>query len=212
MPSSYRFLYLLGFTPWERMASSPAIIDQLGRLFAREEEERAAEERRALDLGCGSGNWAVALAKRGWRVTGIDFVPKALRRARERAEKAGVAVEFIEADVTELDQAGIGSGFPFLLDIGLFHDEFNDEQRAAMGRLVTEVASHDAALLMMAWTPGKRGPLPRGASEADIEAAYPGWEIVDHELMDLSDPGVPKYVKRAEPRFYRLRRRPAPAR
>jgi SAM-dependent methyltransferase len=203
--STYRFLYLVGFTPWERMASSP-IADQLDRMFAREEAERDPSERRALDLGCGSGNWAVALAKRGWEVTGIDFVPKALRRARRRAEEEGVAVDLIQGDATKLREAGVGSAFPLLLDIGLFHDELSDEQRRQMGREVSAVAAPEAALLMMAWKPGKRGPLPRGASQDDIESAYPGWEVVDQEPMDVSFRGVPGYVKRAEPRFYRLRR------
>ena len=205
MSSTYRLLYLVGFTPWERMARSP-IAGQLDRLFAREEAERGPSGRRVLDLGCGSGNWAVALAKRGWKVTGIDFVPKALRRARRRAEEASVDVDWIQADVTRLSHARVGSGFPFLLDIGLFHDELSDEQRAEMGREVSAVAAPDATLLTMAWKPAERRFLPRGASQADIEAAYPDWKIVDQEPMDVSFPGAPGYVKRAEPRFYRLRR------
>ena len=74
------------------------------------------------------------LARRGWEVTGVDIVPKALRRARERVEAAGVEVRLVEGDVTRLGAAGVGFGFPFLIDFGLFHDELNDEQRAAMGR------------------------------------------------------------------------------
>jgi SAM-dependent methyltransferase len=204
MSVAYRILYLVGYTPWERMANSP-IADQLNRLFAREEAERAPSARRVLDLGCGSGNWAIALAKRGWDVTGIDFVPKALRRARRRADEEGVRVKLIRGDVTELRERDVGSEFPFLLDIGLFHDELSEEQRAQMGREVGAVAAGDATLLMMAWKPGKRGPLPRGASQEEIETAYPDWEIVDQEPMDVSFGGVPGYVKKAEPRFYRLR-------
>ena len=56
----------------------------------------------ALDLGCGSGIWAVELARRGWQVTGVDFVPKALRRARARAKEAGVELRLLEGDVTSL--------------------------------------------------------------------------------------------------------------
>jgi SAM-dependent methyltransferase len=204
MSLAYRILYLVGYTPWERMASSQPIVDQLARLFSREEADLKPERRRVLDLGCGSGNWSVALAKRGWKVTGVDFVPKALRRARRRAEEAGVDVNLIQADVTKLSNAGVGSGLPFFLDIGLFHDELSDEQRAELGREVTAIAATDATLLIMAWTPGKRGPLPRGASQAEIEAAYPTWEVVDQEPMETA--GAPGYVVRAEPRFYRLRR------
>jgi hypothetical protein len=75
--------------------------------------------------------------------------------------------------VTTLRAAAVGSGYPFLLDFGVFHDELTDGQRAAMGREVTAVAAPGATLLMIAWARRRRGPLPRGANRSDIEAAYP---------------------------------------
>ncbi len=204
MSLAYRILYAVGFTPWEQMAE-PQIARQITGLFAREEEGLEPPYGRALDLGCGSGIWTVALAQRGWKVTGVDFVPKALRRARERAEQAEVEVELLEGDVTKLDAAGVGSGFRLLVDFGCFHDELSDEQRREEGREATAAAAPGATLLMMSWKPGRRGPLPRGASLEDIQAAFPEWSPVDDEAMDLPS-GAPGYVKRAEPRFYRLRR------
>lgn len=65
------------------------MADQIAGLFAREEEGREPPYGKVLDLGCGSGIWAVKAPERGWQVTGVDFVPKALRRARERARDAG---------------------------------------------------------------------------------------------------------------------------
>jgi hypothetical protein len=80
-----------------------------------------------------------------------------------------------------------------------------DEQRKAMGREVSALAAPEATLLMMAWAPGRRGPLPRGASRGDIEAAYPEWEVVDEEAFDLSEAWFFRYVRSADPRFYWLR-------
>ena len=54
---------------------------------------------RALDLACGAGRNAVWLARRGWRVTAVDFSDVALRAAREHAAAAAVSVEWLEADV-----------------------------------------------------------------------------------------------------------------
>ena len=109
--------------------------------------------------------------------------------------------------MTKLGATAVGSGFPFLLDFGVFHDELTDEQRAAMGREVTAVAARGATLLMMAWAPRRRGPLPRGASRGDIEAAYPDWTVVDEQAFDVSGAPFYRHVKNADPRFYRLRRK-----
>jgi SAM-dependent methyltransferase len=204
MSIAYRILYAVGFTPWEQMAH-PRIADQIAKLFAAEEEGREAPYGRALDLGCGSGIWSVALARRGWQVTGIDFVPKAVRRAEARARDAGADVSFLEGDVTDLEAAGVDPGYRLLLDFGCFHDELSDEQRGAEGREASRIAAPGATLLLMAWEPGRRGPLPRGASEEEIAAAFADWELVDHTPMDFPD-AAPGYVKRAGPRFYRLRR------
>ena len=206
MSVAYRILYGIGVTPWEQIAGLPDVTDRISALFAREEAGREPPYGPVLDLGCGSGIWAVKLAARGWQVTGIDAVPKALRRARERTREAGVELRLVEGDVTHLRDAGVGSGFHFLLDFGLFHDELTDEQRAAMGREVSAVAAPGATLLMLTWARGRRGPLPRGASRADIEAAYPAWKIIDEDALDLSGASLYRYVKKADPRFYRLRR------
>jgi SAM-dependent methyltransferase len=203
MSSAYKFLYLVGFTPWEQMVKSPPIAERVSAMFAREEKGREPPHGKVLDLGCGSGIWAVELAERGWEVTGVDFVPKALRRARERAEQAGVEVRLIEGDVTKLRATGVGSGYSFLLDFGLFHDELTDEQRSAMGREVSAVAASDASLLMLAWEPARRAMLPSGASRGDIEEAYPEWKVTDEEAMNAIE--APGYVRKANPRFYRLR-------
>lgn len=56
---------------------------------------------RVLDLTCGPGLYAVALAERGCQVTGVDFSPASLRHARAQADRRGVAATctFIEHDV-----------------------------------------------------------------------------------------------------------------
>ena len=199
-------LYGVGFTPWEDLAEVPAIREGLAELFAREESEREPPYGPALDLGCGSGIWAVELARRGWRVTGIDIVPKALRRARKRIREGEVDVTLVEGDVTKLSTAGVGSDFSFLFDLGLFHDELTDEQRASMGREVTAVAARGATLLMVAWELGRRGPLPRGASREQIEAAYPEWEVVDELPVELPRVSLYRFMRDPHTRIYRLRR------
>jgi SAM-dependent methyltransferase len=203
---AYKLLYAVGYTPWEQIAELPAVNERFSALLDREEAGREPPYGPVLDLGCGSGLWAVAMARRGWEVTGVDIVPKALRRARQRAREAGVGMRLVEGDVTKLGASGVGSGFPFLLDFGIFHDELSDDQRRRMGREVTAVAAPGATLLMVAWAPGRRGPLPRGASRAEIEAAYPTWDVIDEESVDVSGAPFYKHMLKAGPRLYRLHR------
>lgn len=55
-----------------------------------------------LDVATGSGNAALAAARRGCEVTGLDYVPALLERARRRAEAEGVDVTFVEGDAEAL--------------------------------------------------------------------------------------------------------------
>lgn len=199
----YKFQYLVGMTPWERMPSLP-IGEQALALLDQEESGREAPYGRALDLGCGTGFWSVRLAQRRWEVTGVDIVPKAVRTARERARRASVEVQFVDGSITALSAADVGSGFRLILDFGVVHG-LPPEQVRAVSREVTAVATADATLLMYAFSPGRRGPLPRGISREEIEQAHGGWTITDEEAFDLT--GAPRFVQKGHPRFYRLRRR-----
>lgn len=53
-----------------------------------------------LDVGCGTGRHSVALAQHGYAVTGVDLSEHMLGKARQRAEAAGVEVNFIQHDAT----------------------------------------------------------------------------------------------------------------
>jgi SAM-dependent methyltransferase len=61
--------------------------------------------RRLLDLGCGTGNHALPLARRGYTVVGVDRSPGMLTRAREKAASRNLehSMVFHLADIRELD-------------------------------------------------------------------------------------------------------------
>ncbi len=201
----YKVSYGLGFHPWEDLAAHPPFADQLLSLVAHEEHGLEPPYGRALDLGCGSAVWGVQLAQRGWQVTGLDNVAKALDRAEERIRDAGVEMALVLGDVTRLHESDIGSGYRLVVDTGTFHG-LTREERAAMGREVSAVASDDATLLLDCFAPGRRGPLPRGCTRADVEEAFPAWEITDAIPAD-SDPDPLARALRFDELFYRLRRR-----
>jgi SAM-dependent methyltransferase len=196
----YRFMYSIGFKPWEQDTAS--VGSQISALLALEEAGREAPYGPVLDLGCGTGRWSVELARRGWRVVGIDVVPKAIESARQRAQEAGVDVAFFRGDVTRLSSSGIGSGFSFVLDVECFN-HLSDSQRAAVGREVNAVTSPDATMLLLVWARARRGPLPPGASPDDLTTAFQGWRIVDEHAYEGE---LPRPLKNIDPRWYRLAR------
>jgi ubiquinone/menaquinone biosynthesis C-methylase UbiE len=58
-----------------------------------------------LDVACGSGNTALCAARRWCEVTGLDYVPSLLARARERARFEGMDIRFDEGDAVALPYA-----------------------------------------------------------------------------------------------------------
>ena len=107
-------------------------------------EAEALPPGRALDVACGAGRNAVWLARRGWRVTGVDFSDVALRAARELAASAGVAVEWIEADaVTWIPPRGA-----YALVTVMYLQLPAAERRAALGHAAAAVAPGGTLLVV----------------------------------------------------------------
>lgn len=67
-------------------------------------EQEIARDRsvKILDIGCGTGRHAIELTKRGYHVTGVDLSENQIKRAREKAQEAGVTVDFQTQDARHL--------------------------------------------------------------------------------------------------------------
>jgi len=84
----------------ERYAASELVWGAEPNRFVAEAFAGVRPRGRALDLACGEGRNAIWLAEQGWEATGVDFSHVAIERARALAGQRGVAVRFVEADVT----------------------------------------------------------------------------------------------------------------
>jgi SAM-dependent methyltransferase len=198
MSRFYRVMYAVGIKPWEQDAEN--VAPQLRSLLSREEADRDPPYGSALDLGCGTGRWSVELAQRGWDVTGIDVIPKAVLGARRRAEEAGVDVRFVEGSVTALRAADVGTAFRLLVDVECFN-HLDDEQRMMVGEEVDAVAGPDAVILLLVWSRARRGPFPPGATSEDVASAFVGWTIASEEPYQAK---LPRPLRGISPRWYRL--------
>jgi SAM-dependent methyltransferase len=168
----FRVFYGLGFTPWD----GHALAKRLRELIEGTVDTPALPPEAALDVGCGTGDSSVYLARHGWHVTGVDFVPKALDKARPKARAAGVPVDFIHADVTHLSRTGLDTTFQLIVDNGCLHG-MSDGDRDLYVREIAAAAAPGARLLIVAAKPG--GPIGfLGLDEAEVERRFaPAWTL-----------------------------------
>ena len=104
---------------------------------------------RVLDVACGSGNAAIAAARRTWgNVVGADFVPALLERARERAAAERLDIEFVEGDAAELP---FGDG-EFDVVTSVFGAMFAPDQQQAANELL-RVCKPGGRIGMANWVP-----------------------------------------------------------
>jgi len=117
----WRELYPYMFPP-ERFAAAAEQADQVIALTK-------CNGGAVLDLCCGPGRHAVALAQRGFSVTGVDRTAFLLDRARERAAEAGVAIEFVMEDMRHFRRpATFDLVCNLFTSFGYFEDEADDLQ------------------------------------------------------------------------------------
>ena len=130
--------YRTGVHGWAVDVPSPYAVDFLKEL------SRAIPGGRLLDIGCGEGRHAIAAAALGLEVTGIDYEPLALERARRLAKAAGVrGVTFRRASVFELPFGD--DSFDIVLDYGCLHHQRKSDwtaYRASVLRVLKPEASY----------------------------------------------------------------------
>lgn len=72
-----------------------------------------------LDVGCGTGDYAIYLAKKGFEVTAIDISKKAIQYAKEKSKEDNVKIDFRVLDAVNISQ--LKKKFDLVLEWGLLH-------------------------------------------------------------------------------------------
>ncbi len=141
----FREAYRTGRHGWAAEDPSEYVVRFL------EQVKRRAGCGALLDLGCGEGRHAVAAARLGFRVTGVDYEPLAVRRARAFARERGVeGIVFRVADVFALPfPAG---SFGVVLDYGCLHHQRKGDWAAYVAAVV-RVLAPDGFHLLSAFSP-----------------------------------------------------------
>jgi len=128
---------------YQLLAASFTII---GEMLCEAADLRAGQI--VLDVATGTGNTALAAARRHCRVTGLDFVPSLLEQGRRRARAEGLEIEFIEGDAEDLPFAD-GSFDVVLSTLGIM---FVPDQQKAADELL-RVCRPGGKIGIVSWTP-----------------------------------------------------------
>ena len=119
--------------------------------FVAEQLAESAELRagwRVLDVATGSGNAAIAAARSGTSVVGVDYVPALLDDARARAAAEGLDIEFLDGDAEDLPVES--ASFDAVLSV--FGAMFAPDQHQAAAELVRACRSA-GTIALASWTP-----------------------------------------------------------
>lgn len=166
--------------PWEIGRPQPALLALVRRSVLADP---------VLDVGCGTGVLALAVARAGHRVVGVDAAPHAISRARERAAGAILEageVRFEVADVRRLGSLGLRPRT--VLDSGLLHT-LDDDGRAAYVAGLETICPPDALVAVLAMSVDAR--LGWGTTADRLRATFegPAWSstaVTDAEIAARS--------------------------
>ena len=107
---------------------------------------------KAIDLGCGTASNAIFLAQHGFDVTGTDYSSAAIALCRKRGADAGVMVNWIEDDLTELRH--VHGQFDFLVDWGVYDDLNKPDRQAYLSNVLPLTHAHSRFLIYVhQWQP-----------------------------------------------------------
>ena len=91
----------------------------------------------ALDLGCGTGEKTIYLARKSFKITGVDISKTAIKHAKQFAAQAGIQAQFYIHDATDLSFLQ-DKVFDFILDFSALHGIAKEKQ----SNYVQEIAKH----------------------------------------------------------------------
>ncbi len=142
--------------PWDTGVSPPELIQFI----------ESHPPGRAIDIGCGTGTNLITLARSGWKVTGVDFAPRAIHLAWKKMKSANVQAELSVNDATRLQ--GITGPFDLALDIGCFHNLAGKGQEKYLDQLARILAPGGYWLMYGFFRPDE-DLAPPGLWQADVD-------------------------------------------
>ena len=168
-----------GEAPWDTGRPQPWVLALI---------EQTAFRSPLLDLGCGTGENAIEIAKSGCTVVGVDFVPRRSRSPRKSRRRAGVeGVRFEVGDALDLD---LSQRFATVVDAAVFH-VFSDEDRPRYAASAARMLVEGGLLHVLVFTENLDGGGPRRVTQAEIRDTFvaPDWSVESIDAAQYETPG-----------------------
>jgi SAM-dependent methyltransferase len=166
-----------GGPPWEIGGPQPALARVL---------DSGVRGPKVLDIGCGAGDLAIALARRGFEVTAIDISHVAIESARAKAAAEGLTVRFEVQDATRLSLRS--APFDSVFDSGLLHSlhRHGGAGVAEYLALLPALAAPGASVYVLAVSLEHGGGW--GVTEEVLRASFPEpvWVGTEVEAIDVA--------------------------
>ncbi|BEL05077.1 hypothetical protein Q0Z83_032680 [Actinoplanes sichuanensis] len=159
--TDYDGIYRSGAAPWEIGIPQPAL-------------DLTVSGPRVLDIGCGSGEVALELARRGHQVTGVDVSAVAIEQARAKAAAEGLTIDFRVGDARSLSL----EPFNAVIDSGLLHSLLRYGGAAPYVDLLPRLTAPGGSLTILAIS--AEGAQGWGVTEDYLKATFtaPTWTDV----------------------------------
>lgn len=169
-------LYQDEFTPWDTGQPASHLIDLVCQL--------PIKPCTALDIGCGTGESSIWLARYGFKVTGVDVSKTAIQIAQSKPD--GERCTFLTIDF--LKEPIPAKDFEFVFDMGCFHVFHKEKQRERFAKKVSDCLIENSLWLSISGScDGPEYGPPRISAIEITKAVEPYFEILHLKATKLDE-------------------------
>ncbi|HET6595241.1 MAG TPA: class I SAM-dependent methyltransferase [Anaerolineales bacterium] len=167
--------------PWDIGVAQPAMVALI---------EKFPPANPILDLGCGSGDLAIYLARLGHQVLGVDFVESAIQNAREKvASLPDETAQLLRFQVSDARKpSSLGQMFGAVFDSGFYHLFGPDQGEQLIEEVAAILEPHGCYYLHEFAIEFQAPNVPRQISREELQTRFTiarGWRIKEIQVVEF---------------------------